>query len=459
MIKLPSVATEVSVEDHHLSTAVAMTTTSHESGTALVCGTDRVVSSTRQHPTPPNSSLWRTTFIVLIWYGLSNSIILTTKWLYNNYFPYPLTVTLYYNVVSSIWAAALTYHPRIKPTIQPLSRAQFMSYVLPIGVMTALEIGCSNMALRILTVSFGTILKGMAPIFTFLWGLYFGLETFSWRITLCLFAIAFGIVMASLGEGREFELLGFCLQLFSTCLGGLRWATTHKLLLQAPDSQCENNNSNNNSNNTNDDNSSHTGHMSALNATVYTAPTTTISILPVALIMEGTQVVRHELGNGAMEALIVWTVLTIVASWVFCLIMSEYWLVGATSSLALSVAAVFKELLTIGAGILLFSDHVGLLNVTGFSICQAGILSYVYLRYDSSVAYEAVESETNHENATSTTTCAPSEISRKFVGATQDDDDDDVSSEECFVDEADDIELSQSEKVRHRVKHDDDHLS
>ena len=375
-------------------------------------------------PSPPSSSsLWRTAAIVLIWYGLSNAIILSTKWLYNNYFSYPLFVTLYYNAVASILAVALTYHPKFRSTIQPLSRAQFLSYVLPIGVMTALEIGSSNVALRILTVSFGTILKGMGPIFTFLWGLVFGLETFSWRITACLFTMAFGIVMASLGEGHEFELLGFLLQLFSTCLGGLRWATTHKLLLQAPE----------------DGGSSHTEHMSALNATVYTAPTTTLSILPVALILEGAEVLQHELDDGVKEAFIVWTSMTVIASLVFCLIMSEYWLVGATSSLALSVAAVFKELLTIGAGIILFADHVDLLNVTGFSICQFGILSYVYLRYDRSVAYAAVELETTNGS-----------VALPEMASSQDDE-----SEESFIDEAADIELSQSRKVRHRVKCED----
>lgn len=340
-------------------------------------------------------------------------------------------VTLYYNAVASVLAAATSYHPKFRSTVQPLSRAQFLSYVLPIGVMTALEIGCSNVALRILTVSFGTILKGMAPIFTFSWGLVFGLESFSWRITVCLFTIAFGIVLASLGEGHEFELLGFCLQLFSTCLGGLRWAVTHKLLLQAPSDE-------------GGGESRPTEHMSALNATVYTAPTTTISILPVALIVEGVEVVRHELNDGIGEAVIVWTTMTVIGSFVFCLIMSEYWLVGATSSLALSVTAVFKELLTIGAGILLFSDHVDFLNVLGFSTCQMGILSYVYLRYDNSVAYSAVERETNG--------LAPSVPPEAALGCEASLSDD--GSHECFANESDSLEMSAA-GVRHRVKFED----
>lgn len=238
--------------------------------------------------------------------------------------------------------------------------------------MTAMEIGSSNYALELLTVSFGTILKGMAPIFTFLWGLVFGLEIFTWKIMACLVTMATGITLASLGEGHEFQVWGFLLQLFSTCLGGLRWATTHKLLKEGQPG-------------------SH--HMSPLKAALYTSPTTTICVLPVALAMEGSKVWNHVLEDGLRDGSIVFTTLTVSGSLVFCLIMSEYWLVGVTSSLALSVAGVLKELLTIGAGILLFAETVDFLNVLGFTVCQFGILAYVVLRYDRSVAYTSLEED------------------------------------------------------------------
>ena len=87
--------------------------------------------------------------------------------------------------------------------------------------------------------------------------------------------------------------------------------------------------------------------------------------------------------DSAHEVALVILTMLFVATLVFILLLSEYWLVNATSSLALSVAGVFKELLTIGGGLFFFSEHLDLLNVIGFILCQVGILMYVKLRYDS----------------------------------------------------------------------------
>ena len=91
-----------------------------------------------------------------------------------------------------------------------------------IGLLTVVEIASSNVALKLLSVSFGTILKGGGPIWTFGWGLILGVEQFGFGILVCLLMMALGIALASLGEGSEFELAGFCLQILSSCLGGLR---------------------------------------------------------------------------------------------------------------------------------------------------------------------------------------------------------------------------------------------
>ena len=105
-----------------------------------------------------------------------------------------------------------------------------MEYVLPIGLCVGFEIGCSNVALELLSVSFGTILKGSTPVFTFVWALCFRLEVFSFYTMCALLTIAIGIALASLGEGQEFQALGFGLALFSNVLSCLRWAMTHRLL-------------------------------------------------------------------------------------------------------------------------------------------------------------------------------------------------------------------------------------
>lgn len=301
--------------------------------------------------------LIRNTATILTWYCLSSTIILCTKWLFTNHFSFPLTVTTFSNTITTIWAFAFSRHPRFRP--QPLTRRQFQEYVLPIGVSTALEIGFSNIALKLLTVSFGTILKGGAPIFTMLWGLVFGIEKFSLRLMACLLTIGVGIALASLGEGHEFVVLGFILQLLATALGGLRWAMTH-VLLQGGASNS----------------------MPPLTATLYTSPTTALCVFPFALALEG-RAVRDSLPDLAPgEQWLILSTMLIIASLVFFLLISEYWLVSATSSLALSVAGVFKELITIAGGVIFFAETVSTLNVMGFIVCQIGILFYLWIRYD-----------------------------------------------------------------------------
>lgn len=302
-------------------------------------------------------AILRTCITLLFWYCVSSTIILLTKWLFTNYFPYPLTVTTFSNTLTTFWALLIALIPRYRP--QPITKKKFREYVLPIAISTALEIGCSNVALKILTVSFGTILKGGAPVFTMIWGLLLGVETFSANLCLSLITIAGGIALASFGEGHTFVISGFILQLCATALGGLRWAMTHVLLKGNPEA-----------------------YMSPLDATLYTSPTTAACVLPVAILLEGSHVSERISELDGKDALKIFGTMFIVGTLVFILLVSEYWLVHATSSLALSVAGVFKELITIGGGIIMFDEKMSLLNIVGFIICQVGIGAYIWLRYD-----------------------------------------------------------------------------
>lgn len=315
--------------------------------------------------------LVRPILTIIAWYCISSIIVLLTKWLFTNHFSYPLTVTTYSNTVASLWALLVSCHPRFRP--DTITREQFFNYILPLGLCTGLEIGCSNLALKMLTVSFGTILKGGGPIFTFLWGLFFRVEVFSPGVCISLTTIAFGIALASMGEGQEFDWLGLVLQLMASALGGFRWAMTHVLLKDK------------------------TSPLSPNTATLYTSPTTALVVLPFALALEGPSVWNHDFSSGDFS--IVMITMTSIASLVFLLLVSEYWLVHATSSLAVSVAAIFKELLTIGGGVLFFADHISALNEIGFTICQMGMVYYIYLRYDSSSRDEYTEANQD-ESAT-----------------------------------------------------------
>lgn len=299
----------------------------------------------------------RTVVTLLSWYFISSVIILLTKWLFVNFFAFPLIVTTYSNSLATVWAFLMSRRQCWRP--EPLTRKQFRDYVLPIGISTALEIGFSNIALKILTVSFGTILKGGSPVFTMFWGLLLRTEVFKGNVCLTLITIALGIALASFGEGHEFVMNGFILQLLGVALGGLRWAMTQVLLRGSED-----------------------GAMPPLTAILYTSTATAACVLPFALFLEGGEVLARLQELDAHQVWIISGTMTIVASLVFVLLISEYWLVNATSSLGLSVAGVFKELLTIAGGIIIFSDHISVLNIVGFVICQIGIIAYAYIRYE-----------------------------------------------------------------------------
>lgn len=396
----------------------------------------------------------RTIITILFWYTVSNTTILTTKWLFTNYFPYPLTVTSVSNGTAALWAAVVTFCC-YRDSLEIISKKTLLGFVLPIGLCTGMEIACSNLALKLLSVSFGTILKGGGPVFTFIWGLVFGVEDFNLRLIACLLMMAFGIALASLGEGSEFELVGFTLQLLASCLGGLRWAMTHRLLLGTTAAQTTTNSTRNDLDDENengelttphdDDSNLHQDHnhhkMSPLTAILYTSPTTTLFVLPLAIGFEGSEVWNHDLqlsssSGGLHEILLVLSTMLFVATLVFILLLSEYWLVNATSSLALSVAGVFKELITIGGGLFFFSEHLDFLNVIGFITCQIGILMYVKLRYDTKTEQQNSQHQQQRRNKSY----------MSVVDGQNHDDNDNVLPLERFTDEPEEVEMAPTNK-------------
>lgn len=336
---------------------------------------------------PPSRSALRrhgrTILVLLAWFAVSNAAILIMKWLFTNHFPYPLTATCVYNATAAAWAAAFTFCrcfcccPRGREQHAPLSRRALVRYVLPVGLCTGVSIACNNVALKILSVSFGTILKGSGPIFTFGWGLALGLEKFAAPLAACLLLMALGIALASLGEGSAFDAVGFVLALTAQCVGALGWALMHRLLLDEDDDGGGGRGAG--------DDGGRRGRrrkMPPLKAVLYTSPTIVLFVLPLALELEGSSVATDARADSPGELLLVVGTMLFAGTLVFVLLMSEYWLLNATSSLGLSVASVVKELLAIGGGIFFFAERLDWLNVVGFAICQVGILMYVKLRHD-----------------------------------------------------------------------------
>lgn len=278
------------------------------------------------------------------------------------------------NVVAGI-AATLLFGP---PT--ELNRDSNVNRLaIIIGATTAAEIGLSNIALNLLSVSYATVLKGMAPLFVIAWGTLLGIQRLRLSLVSTMIAIAVGLALAVAGEANaptaslsQFMRAGFLAQLFSALLSGFRWILTQifikgetitstqvsSFLNIRPLSR----------------------GLSAVQTIRLTAPYTLLWVLPFVAVIEGHALMLWVRHARFMDIVNLVTILTIIGVCVYALLWAEYELVKVTSSLTVSVGFVMKEVIVIFAAAMIFDDQLSKLTCVGFVIVQCGILAYACLQ-------------------------------------------------------------------------------
>ena len=360
--------------------------------------------------------------LMLLWFGLSNAIILGIKVLVSSapspptqdappgqtppparqaVFPYPLTITAAVQMLVGLMATAAS---RIRYCgVAAPSREQMLRFAVPIGVCTALEIGGTNYALRILHFSFAQILKCAGPIFMLIVALLFKLETFQCQYLVCLLCMSGGLAVASMGEdGIGFEVFGMLVQLGACAVGAIKWALV-QILLQREGGFLQGGRDGDREavagQNADWDAESAEGHthrlkkMSPLSTIMCTSPVSALVLVMLAVAMEGKMVLSTVQGwlvvPGEGSAMLTVGVSCVgVSCLVFVVLLLEYALVRDTSSLAVAVAGIFKELTGVGLGLFLLSNKVTLLNIVGFFTSQVGILTYTGMKYRENLERE-----------------------------------------------------------------------
>lgn len=320
-------------------------------------------------------------FLVVVWFIFSSIAILLTKALFSGLFAslpsfaFGLTVTATNNVVA--WflsclgpsASHDLYHDR-----------NIRRFAWIISVTTAAEIGLSNIALNLLTVSYSTVLKGMAPLFVMGWGALFGLYRLQPGLVASMVAIVAGVTLAVSGESglslfsNGFSIranAGFLAQLSSALLAGFRWSMT-QVFVQGD----------------------HVSNsifsflnvnplpraLTAMETIRVTAPLTLFSLLPVITLVEGPSLFSWAEDSTFTQLIALLVCICVIGTSVFGLLWAEYELVKVSSSLTVSVAFVVKELLVIFAGGIIFQERLSLLTYLGFFIVQIGIFGYAAVR-------------------------------------------------------------------------------
>ena len=171
---------------------------------------------------------WKVCAAVAGWYVVSLSIIFTNKHLLTDRgfeFPFSLSCATNAFVFFLVWAS--TRPAALRP--RPLPWSTLMRVVMPIGVLTALDIGCSNWALVHLSVAFHTIVRGTVPAFVLCFSLLLGLDQPSLHVGGSVLMVCLGCGLAAYSE-VECDLFGLSLALASCAFSGLRWALTQLLV-------------------------------------------------------------------------------------------------------------------------------------------------------------------------------------------------------------------------------------
>lgn len=289
--------------------------------------------------------------LVLLWYTVSITLILFNKWILSHWrdgLPFPIFYTTSHMFLKGVFSSSYLVCVRCK-RLPPAGRKAFLGASF-VGVMTGLDVAASNLSLHIISVSFFTMLKSASLVFILLVGVAARLEVCSWDITGTVIAISAGILIMTHGEA-DFDVWGFSLVIGSEVCASLRWIATQILLKD--------------------------NHVGAMGAVLYMSPASTLSLLPLSLILEWENLAKLRDSEVARE----YCVLVLLPGFLaFILLLVEVQLVKETSSLTLSVFGNLKSIVTILLSIVIFRERTSWEQWLGLSVALLGMLAYSHVK-------------------------------------------------------------------------------
>ncbi len=312
--------------------------------------------------------------LFLLWYFSSASSVLLSKGLFSgrisnvSAFGFPLLITITSNIVC--YFIACDYTAKTESNVQGYGNNR---YALVIGILSAGEIGLKGLALKELTVTLSTMMKGAAPLFVLGWGVILRIYQPSCRLMSVVILVAAGLLMAVSGQrsqqtSSDSLFYGVVAAFVAGGISGLRWVVTQifikgestlvpKWFTSIVGSELQK-------------------EVSPVQAILHTAPYTAFAVLPFCIILEGESLQKWLHNARASELLIVLAVAVIIGCCVFCYLWVGFELLKRTSSLTVSIGTVTREAMTIVSSIIVFGDHLTMFGFIGFSLIQIGILIY-----------------------------------------------------------------------------------
>ncbi|KAJ1678317.1 hypothetical protein EV182_004305 [Spiromyces aspiralis] len=266
---------------------------------------------------------------------------------------YPMFVSSVHMVIQFLLSFILLYFiPRLRPPSRP-SAKNYLTRVVPCGIASGLDIGMSNVSLQTITLTFYTMCKSSVPAFVLLFAIMFGVERFRWKLVGIIGIVSFGVLLMAASE-TEFVLSGFLQVMFAATMSGLRWSLTQILLVKAK-----------------------FGMNNPLATILFLAPIMFVIMFTLSIAFEGPwQMLSVVESKGHIGLLRLTGMMAAGGVLAFVMVLSEFGIISRTSAVTLSIAGIFKEVLTVIFSVMTFQDKLNYVNVVGLGVALTGIILY-----------------------------------------------------------------------------------
>ncbi|CAI5760262.1 unnamed protein product [Candida verbasci] len=319
------------------------------------------------------------------WYFFSLSISIYNKWMFGKGldFKFPILITSFHQFCLSLLSLLLLYkNHQLRPShlyqgkniskffssFYLIDYKVYISQILPCSVTSAGDISLSNISISMISLSLYTMLKTSSLIFVLIFGLFFKLEKFNWRLIIIVLIMTVSVVMMTdkpnnSSNSDDYSITGITLVFLASMLSGLRWSFTQILL------------------------KSNQYTSNSISTIFYISPFMCVFLFTLGLIFEGwNNFISHSIWEekGIFNTVVLLIIPGILA---FMMTLCEFKLLTVSKVITLSIAGIFKELLTIILSSFIFGDHLSFINIIGLTITFVDILWYNYYRFQQSSDY------------------------------------------------------------------------
>ncbi|KAF6253046.1 solute carrier protein [Scenedesmus sp. NREL 46B-D3] len=283
-----------------------------------------------------------------IWMSISIAVILFNKWLlaYSG-FPFPIALTIWHMAFCSVIGCLAV---RVLGLVKShnMTAREYLTRVMPIGLLYAGSLWLSNSSYLYLSVSFIQMTKSLMPGLVYGCGCLVGTELFRPAVALNMGLIAVGVVVCALGE-VNLVLLGLLEQLTALGFEAMRLTLVQVLM------------------------NSKGYNMNPLQSLYYVSPACFISLLLPFLCVECPRIMAAQADNSIHFNA---PVLLANALAAFALNLAVFLLIGKTSALTMNIAGVIKDWMLIFFSYFIFRAPVTKLNLAGYIFCCSGVVWY-----------------------------------------------------------------------------------